>query len=85
MLRGRGGCWTALIHHPPPLTLRPQEHSPDASDLLPGVFALAQCWLNEAVLGSFRDDEAQAPVELAGWFNAWHVRLCIMVSELGRA
>jgi hypothetical protein len=44
-----------------------QSNSPSPDDLVPGVYALTQSWVQEAVLGSFRDS-ADQNVDLAAWF-----------------
>ncbi|GBF87573.1 accumulation and replication of chloroplast-related protein [Raphidocelis subcapitata] len=46
-----------------------RDHSPDPSDLLPGVYTLARGWVAEAVLPSFRDT-AGSEVDLEGWFQS---------------
>ncbi|KAF8059215.1 ARC6 [Scenedesmus sp. PABB004] len=51
-------------------------HSPDPTDLLPGLYALAQAWLQEAVLGSFRPPPPGAAcADLGVWFDSRAVRL----------
>lgn len=65
----------------------PQAHCPDSSDLLPGVYALTQCWMQQGILGCFRQqagavttDQQQAPdVDLAPWFDSLVVRAVILV------
>jgi hypothetical protein len=56
-----------------------QAHSPDRSDLLPGLYMLSQAWLQEAVLGGFRPDaaEGQEAGDLGLWFAAGRVQLYI--------
>lgn len=60
-----------------------QAHSPDSSDLLPGLYVLSQAWLQEAVVGGFRPDafEGQAAADLGQWFAARRVQLYIQASE----
>lgn len=57
------------------------EHSPDPSDLLPGLYVLTESWLQEAVLASFRQDTqtTQEPVSLRAWFTAKPVQWYIQV------
>jgi hypothetical protein len=67
-----------------------QAHCPDSSDLLPGVYALAQCWMQQGILGPFRqqsgavslEQQPQEPgdMDLAPWFDSLLVRLVILVS-----
>ena len=44
-----------------------QSNSPSPDDLVPGAYALTQSWVQEAVMGSFRDSTAQS-ADLAAWF-----------------
>lgn len=70
-----------------------QAHCPDSSDLLPGVYALAQCWMQQGILGSFRQQagavtavqQQQQPgdLDLAPWFDSLLVRLVILVRARG--
>jgi hypothetical protein len=73
-----------------------QAHCPESSDLLPGVYALTQCWMQQGILGSFRqqagavatEQQPPADVDLAPWFDSLLVRAVILVrpasSDLGR-
>lgn len=54
---------------PPP----PQANSPDRSDLLPGLCVLAQRWVADVALGSFRGTQG-APFSLEAWFEKDGVR-----------
>jgi hypothetical protein len=57
---------------------------------LPGVYALAQCWMQQGILGPFRQQSGavsweQQPhepgdMDLAPWFDSLTVRLVILVS-----
>lgn len=71
---------------------RRQAHCADRDDLLPGVYALAQCWMQQGILGSFRQasgavaadqqQQQQHPrgeLDLAPWFDSLLVRLVILV------
>jgi hypothetical protein len=64
------------------LALVLQAHSPDSSDLLPGLYTLSQAWLQEAVVGGFRADAfaGQTAADLGQWFAARQVQLYIQVS-----
>ena len=57
----------------PPLPLPPQANSPDREDLLPGMCVLAQRWVADVALGSFRGTQG-APFSLEGWFEDEGVR-----------
>lgn len=72
---------------------RRQAHCADRSDLLPGMYALAQCWMQQGMLGSFRqasgavaaDQQQQQPrgeLDLAPWFDSLLVRLVILVRRV---
>lgn len=62
-------------------------HCPESSDLLPGVYALTQCWMQQGILGSFRqqagavatEQQQPADVDLAPWFDSLLVRAVILV------
>ncbi len=59
-----------------------QENSPDPLDPLPGMCALTQSWLQEAVLGSFRETADAAvlqKVSLDEWFEAPWVNAYLQV------
>lgn len=68
-----------------------QAHCADRSDLLPGMYALAQCWMQQGILGSFRqgpeavtgDQQQQRAdeLDLSPWFDSLTVRLVILVSQ----
>lgn len=63
------------------------EHSPDETDLLPGIYVLGERWLQEAVMGSFRQDsrEPQGDVaNLGAWFDSRTVQAYIQVGILWR-
>lgn len=68
------------MYHSPNLPNKPQEHSPDGDDLLPGVYTLASGWVNEAVLASFRDS-AGSEADLEGWFASPWVQAYAQVRE----
>jgi hypothetical protein len=60
-----------------------QAHSPDSSDMLPGLYTLSQAWLQEAVVAGFRPDAltGQTAADLGQWFAARKVQLYIQASE----
>lgn len=58
-----------------------QEHSPDSSDLLPGLCALSQSWLGDVVLSSFRETSGNSKVPtLTPWFDNFRVSTYLRVS-----
>lgn len=71
-----------------------QAHCQDRTDLLPGVYALAQCWVQQGILGGFRQvaaavdggqeqqQQQAGELDLAPWFDSLRVRLLILVSAM---
>ena len=72
-------AWTLTRSKPEFDTLNcVQAHSPSADDLLPGLCALAQQWLEDVLLLSFRCC-ADATPSLDAWFGDGRVRLHLQV------
>ncbi|PSC72514.1 ACCUMULATION AND REPLICATION OF CHLOROPLASTS chloroplastic [Micractinium conductrix] len=59
-------------------------NSPDREDLLPGMCVLAQRWVADVALGSFRGTQG-APFSLEGWFEDEGVRRYLMRRQMGPA
>lgn len=66
--------------HNTPVMLCVQDHCEDPSDMLPGVYALVQTWLQEVVLSSFTETADQQPPTLQNWFDSKWVTSYLMVS-----
>lgn len=64
------------------------QHSPDEGDLLPGIYVLGETWLQEEVLGGFRQDrqdmqpEQHVSASLSSWFDCKTVQRYIQVGKL---
>lgn len=61
-----------------------QAHSPDSTDLLPGLCMLSQSWLQEAIVDGFRPDAfaGQEQADLGQWFDDRKVQVQIQASDV---
>lgn len=70
---GVKGYSTQITYSHPAIHFPGQANSPDRDDLLPGLCVLAQRWVADVALGSFRGTQG-ATFSLEGWFEDDGVR-----------
>lgn len=58
-----------------------QANAADDGDMTPGLLAMAQSWIEDVAVPSFRGSGATTPT-LDGWFDSSQVKLYLMVRAL---